>query len=76
MSNNCSICNKDITLLGEEGCEDCGLEHDPTAPDRAEELDFNNDNTDTSETTPDIDQVICESLDAQLTAPWDADSDA
>ena len=75
MSNFCNICNKDITLLGEEGCEDCGLEYDPSAPDRAEELNFHHQEVEHQEYLPEIEEIVHESLDLQMTPPWDADSD-
>jgi len=39
----CTICDKDLSTLPEEGCEHCGLEYDPLAPDEAKPLDFNKD---------------------------------
>ena len=70
----CNICNKDITLLGEEGCEDCGLEHDPSAPDRAVDLDFNADNSDPYASLPDIEQLASDHLDT-LPEQWETDGD-
>lgn len=37
----CTICDRDLSTLTDEGCEHCGLEYDPLAPDRATPLDFN-----------------------------------
>jgi len=49
MSDNiCVLCNRDINLLGKEGCEECGVEYDPMQPVDGVPLDFNNDSLPTN----------------------------
>jgi len=40
MTELCSVCNKDISTLPEEGCEQCGQTFDPLMPDNNIPLDF------------------------------------
>lgn len=39
----CSLCNKPFSLIGEDGCDECGLEYDPLEPARTVPLDFSRD---------------------------------
>ena len=75
MSNICTVCNKDLSSLGEEGCEDCGQEYDPTVPDANQELDFNKEATDRFEQVPDLEQELGEALDNQLSPIWDSEDE-
>ena len=36
----CNVCNRELSSLGEDGCEDCGLDYDPLAPAEGKPLSF------------------------------------
>lgn len=54
MSSMCDVCGKDLNLLGEEGCPECGIEYDPLQPDFNQELDFEKDSSDRYAHDPDF----------------------
>jgi predicted amidophosphoribosyltransferase len=75
MSNICSICNKDLETLGEQGCEDCGQEYDPLAPEFNAELSFEDRPVDKYETLPDIMDVVHATLTNQEVEEYSDESD-
>jgi len=36
----CTVCDKDLSTLPEEGCEQCGVNYDPLMPANTAPLDF------------------------------------
>ena len=44
-TTRCSVCDRELSTLPEDGCEQCGLSYDPLMPDEAMPLDFNKDIT-------------------------------
>lgn len=62
MLERCNVCDVILSSLGEDGCDQCGLTHDPLAPAAGQPLDFNDLNIDPFEYSPDLESELTEAL--------------